>query len=417
MRRSVLAITSGLAISCVVFGSSVSANADSNAPMRSTTSAEYPSLTTDEVSFEHPVKLQDAVQIRSVEGRKVVAYHFDNGSLVGEYSPANGVSPEQYAADIHELYGTEPAVTSVVVTVPVAEAEVSYARGLRASKYMAAPGPEFTPAPVDRELAAKTLPKLSDNTSVAPSGPLARAAARTWKPDYYSANVFRLSSSTVYFGQAVTWNRSTPLSTHYVGSDATLVPSGMGLEFEINITTANPAYQYGVRTGVPSTEDLCPSFYKDQPAAKNYNWTWSAYTASSGPNVPVASSVGAYADYNDLSDPCNKNSMAIGMRYPQNLPSVNVNTAAQAQAVSLMIQAPRGTDSASKASGLVQSVSDQRCRELPWMALTDCMGVVAGSAGSRTTLGASRGWSLPDLCWVSGDYGLTTASTYRTDEC
>jgi hypothetical protein len=115
----------------------------------------------------------------------------------------------------------------------------------------------------------------------------------------------------------------------------------------------------------------------------------------------VSSAVGAYADYNDLSDPCEKNSMAIGFQAPWQLPDYPNNS----QEVLVTIQAPRGVEDTGRIGALVQSVNASQCLVAPWMARTDCMGIVSGSVGDRPVLAEWRNWRAPARCWFSDNYG------------
>ena len=98
--------------------------------------------------------------------------------------------------------------------------------------------------------------------------------------------------------------------------------------------------------------------------------------------------------------------MAIGIRYPQGLPSYNGITS-----LTLIIDAPNGTQSSNKVGALIQEVSQLGCVAQPWLALTDCMGLSSLPTTqplNRMVLNQSRGWVGPPLCWTSDNYGTTT---------
>ncbi|KAA0959855.1 hypothetical protein FQ142_13380 [Microbacterium sp. ANT_H45B] len=142
---------------------------------------------------------------------------------------------------------------------------------------------------------------------------------------------------------------------------------------------------------------ICAFDYKDRPFAKNYNWTWYASV-----------NLGVYADCNDLSDDCNRSSMAIGIKEPQKIPSYPNGQ----QEVLFSITAGRGLDNTGGVSGTVQSINKSWCNDVPLMALTDCMGVAAGTDGERITLNASRGFIAPNKCWQSANRGQDAPITY-----
>jgi len=211
-------------------------------------------------------------------------------------------------------------------------------------------------------------------------------------PAQAEIKVFRPNSSIVYFSQYYYWDGTN--------TRAAWMPTGYGIEMEVNIQADSASYQSGVRP-------FCNGGYKEQPFAKNYGWTWAALVNTGSGMTGVSSAVGAYADYNDLSDPCGKNSMAIGFKSPAQLPSYSNG----ANEVLVTVQAPRGVENSGKIGGLVQSVNSSQCSVAPWMALTDCMGVSAGNVGNRVTLNEDRNWRAPDKCWQSFNYGDSTPTT------
>jgi len=132
------------------------------------------------------------------------------------------------------------------------------------------------------------------------------------------------------------------------------------------------------------------------------------YTAS-------ADDLGVYADYNDLSDECKKNSIAIGVKNP----TLMGKSLSGDSGLTTEIWAPRGTEPSSHISGTVQAVSAKSCNTGlgVFMALTDCMGLTNISthwAGHptgnyhRPTLGEHRNYFVaPAKCWLTGSYGNT----------
>lgn len=224
---------------------------------------------------------------------------------------------------------------------------------------------------------------------------VAALAATTWKPEQADIQIYR-SGINVYFGQYYYWDG--------VNAKTSVMHADDGWEAEVNIRTANPDFQAGARGG-----PACIGDYKSQPFAKNVSWTWSALVnTGTGMNTSFASAAGAYADYNDLSDDCNRNSMAIGIRTPQAIPSYPSGM----QEVLLTILAPRGVDDTGRIGGLVQSVNETGCFIQPWLSNTDCMGLTASSSGVRGTLNESRNWIAPDRCWMSFDYGNVDPDIY-----
>jgi hypothetical protein len=156
------------------------------------------------------------------------------------------------------------------------------------------------------------------------------------------------------------------------------------------------------RTATDSTAKAGMGDWQPEQATQNYGWPfWAAYQNVGGGMTGVSSSVGAYADYNDLSDLCQTNSIAIGIKRPD---FVN-HYPTGGQEMLFTILAPRGVENTGSIDALVQSVNSSQCDLFPWMALTDCMGVVSGSVGTRPVLAEWRNWRAPDKCWFSDNYG------------
>lgn len=65
----------------------------------------------------------DAVRTQVTLGCPVLAYRFENEEIVGEYAPLTGDSVEEYLREFEKFYGTQPEVVSVMVSIPVSEAE------------------------------------------------------------------------------------------------------------------------------------------------------------------------------------------------------------------------------------------------------------------------------------------------------
>lgn len=392
-------IAVALAASMIVLSGSISAGAteEVTVELRGPSSSDG-STTIVHVPFSAARTLSDALRTTDIDGYKVLGYRFENAEVVGEFSPLTGIQPEQYLEEFFQTYGTEPQFVAAIVSVPVHVAE-AWAGEKNVSGYRDS-AEEFVAAPVDAAKLDDLLAGFRDrnpalNGSDPASLPEARSAsalaATTWQPTQADIMIFRANSSIVYFQQYYYWDGTTAHTTVMHPDD--------GWEGEVNIFTARPASQV---CGTPGTDP------GDYPFAKNYGWTWAALVNTGGGMGTLASAAGAYADYNDDSDPCGKNSMAIGIRTPQAIPSYPSGM----QEVMLTIQAPRGLDNTGRIGGVVQAVNETGCFLQPWLSSTDCMGVTSSSAGARPTLGEWRNWTAPPKCWVSMNYGNATPTTY-----
>ncbi|GAA3759701.1 hypothetical protein GCM10022240_10360 [Microbacterium kribbense] len=345
--------------------------------------------------FSNPVSLSDAANQRTVLGYPVEGYRFENPEIVGEFSPLSGLSVADFLRDFKASYGTQPQVVGAIIEVPKLEA-IEMAKRVAATP-IAAPGDEFEAPPVDASRSSQLQAFRKRNPDLEGSSP-AHAAAKTgaqvltatnWRPTQADIQIFRANTSTVYFSQYYYWDGTTARTS--------VLPADDGWEAEVNIFTSRP------------DSETCGSGHpEDYPFAKNYGWTWSAFVNTGSGMTAMASAVGAYADYNDDSDPCNRNSMAIGVRTPQSIPAYSSG----AQEVMFTIFAPRGLDNTGRIGGVVQAVNETGCVLQPWLSNTDCMGLTTSTSGTRATLAESRNWTAPPKCWMSLNYGNTAPTTY-----
>lgn len=332
--------------------------------------------------------------------QRVVAWRFENPEIVGELSANPQTSVEDFLRNFDQSYGTQPQFVGAIVEVPAEEAEAMHTS--RRSTSVESAGPAFVAEPVDPARIDALLDEPRSEVASEKSDMAIQAlpaGAKDWFPEYADIIVQRDDPLRVLFDSYYTWNGTDSKTSNLSDDD--------GFEMEVNITTSNPAYQAGSR-GLPA----CPGGYKDQPFAKNYDYEWWAALVNTGTGLTaMASDVNAYADYNDFGDNCNRNSMAIGFRTPQAIPSYPNGQ----QEVAVQIMAFRGADTTGRiSSGLVQSVNATGCVLQPWLSLTDCMGLSESTSGNRLTLSeqSSIGWTAPPKCWASPNYGFSGVSSY-----
>jgi len=395
MMRSIAVIGAavlGLALTAV--------SAQAPAGAETTGAPPPPAVTRVTVDLGHPVSLPDAVEASRQLDDPVVAYAFTNSDIVGEYSPA-GQSVESFLQDFAADYGTQPQITGVVV-----EREIRQERETgRAARAAVAPGitslevaaPELTAAPMSPSARMRSMiaPPEQGAAPVVSTARSAAAAAADWRPDDMEGYV-QSAGGNVSFMTSYYWHS---------GSRPDMVPANWGLEFEVNLYNGASS----------NFRPACLGGYKERFAAQNYGYSWRVVYQNGV--AGDLGSLGAYADVNDLSDPCNRNSMAIGLRYPQRIASTNGG-----YGVIFVITAPKGTEATSGLGGVVQAVSDDYCRTALGgsMSLTDCMGVTAGSwpsgrgPQSRITLNPDKGKRGPTYCWTSFGKGEVSGTDNPT---
>lgn len=311
-----------------------------------------------------------------------------------------------FLAQFQMQFGTDPAATALIVATSVPQGDAPVARSTGPESIDVGDIPYVPPAASFSDAVAALLePPVQEVSSNA-----ARLAG-DWRPT--QANYY----ITDYDGP----NRvSISSSYRWVNGDApSHLPQHWGIEFEVNL------YGNNVNTGLrPScfltSNGLRDPYYKQRMAAQNQNWNWQVIRPD-GQTAP--STLGAYADYNDLGDSCNKASFAIGLRYPQNIQYVN-----QGWGIVFLIDAPKGMAAESLVQAGTQAVYDGFCNVWPYSLgpKTDCMGVTAGTwplsvAQATTTLGTNRGRTGPNECWFTDTKVLWVDGVdpvqYRNDEC
>lgn len=341
----------------------------------------------DEFIFDHAVSLADAEAIADEQGFSNVTYRHENKYIVGEYSPRSDYGPGAFAETFYDEYGTEAQIVSIKAetgTDRVLRLHLGEIRRNIDHVPFTTGKPEFIAPPVPGRVLAKKLNNDIEVERSAMPEQFGSAASDGWRPEGMGGRVVKRDGymEIKNFMYAYDQNGERPYN----------LPPYHGIEIETNL------YQ----GGDPGFRPFCVSDnYKDRFIAKNYGWSWALFTKN-------AESVGAYADYNDLSDECSRNSMAIGIQFPQSLGDEYGNVYAEAA-----INAPTGLSTSDVVGGVVQVVNGEPCMSAGYLpAATDCMGLIAPEMEgplSRTFLGIDRGWRAPDLCWESDGYGIAQA--------
>lgn len=336
----------------------------------------------------------------------ILGYHFESDSITGDYWNDSEMSVDEFLGDIAEQTGTAPEVIGAYVDGADYEDRASMSRS-SAPRVLGADLPEFD-APDAVAPAASSLPESSrtSQSEVDLPGALAVSAAapRTWQPTSAEVQIRSMGSKLAIVSK-YTWYGSNPFAAPHVMADK------WGMEFQVDFYTTNKGARGDKLRPNLGTRPWCgvsDASYKNWAAASNRPFDWFGWVASGQNTVVAPGSIGLYGDYNDLSDPCEVSSIAVGAADPGRIPS----TVASTQQLLITMYPNKGTDTTSKIGALVQPVSRDWCESHRNMPLTDCMGVTPGTypgpgpASSRPVLGDWRNKRAPDLCWVSQNYGI-----------
>jgi len=389
-----LVVAIAAASASLVLGSSA-AEATTTQPSPNSSIAAKPELTRVNLPLAHPLSLADSIKASHEINEKVVSFAFDNGKVAGEFSPGQGTPLAEYLQEFRLAYGTQPMVNALVVERPLEEAKSEARQAAALPATLGAGLPAYVAPSVvlggrPAAMAAKDASLIAAHRSARAAAPAVTFASQEWRPYYTDISVLGGSGLSPFFWESYYWQNF----------ENNNLPKDKGLEFEINEDNPNVFAPQNTRPffcGDPN--------YKEQFWVANHNYNWSVVDVSGS----SAGSLGAYADYNDASDLCRTNSIAIGLEYPQRITDDSYGSSG----IYVQIEPPRGLKSSSAYSGNVQAVTSGYCTG--GIALTDCMGVqditqqwTGYPAGvyNRTTANTSHG-TIPSKCWSTDLYGLS----------
>lgn len=343
--------------------------------------------------FEHSVTLPDAIDA-TAGLENVVAYRFSGGGVQGEFSLATGISVDEYLQGFYDDYGTQPQIVAAIVQMPATTDASRSSEPVQSLPVVAVDAPEFVADEMTYGEAWEPATTAQEEAALQ-SDVQARGAARypDWIPE--SASVFVTKKNGLpQFKEFYLW--SGP------GQSPALVPAHWGIEMEVNLFNG----------AAPGSRPLtCAGEYKAQFFAINQHYTWSVGYGSSPAIDPTP-----YADYNDLFDECNRNSMSIGVMLPQLHPGASNGMPPM---ITVDVIAPKGTQTSNRMSANLQAVWDSGC-QVNGVALTDCMGLFNGDSNwnswfnavgapipskARPVLNYNNAKMGPGYCWGSNGYG------------
>ncbi|WP_159501879.1 hypothetical protein [Microbacterium sp. 18062] len=355
----------------------------------------------EQVAFANPVSLASATTVTEAGALQIKGYHFVSDSIIGDYWLEGGLSVNEFLSEVEQKTGTAPEVVAAYVDGE-AYAQLEEKESARTSRLLGESLPFFDAPDGDpsRESFASTDAALQLN---------ALAANETWQPNTAEAMITQMSSTNLAIEAKYSWCGLDPYAS------PTKMAKHWGMEFQFDFYTQmrpnNPTSPLPIGYGVRPHCGATTSLYKDWAAASTREYSWFAWVIAGSDQIYAPGNLGMYGDFNDLSDPCNVSTIAVGMAQPQVMP----HSVAGTNHLSIYYYPLKGEDAYSVVGAIVQPVSRTWCEQNPSMPLMDCMGVAPGAypgpgpTSSRMVLNNANGRAAPNLCWYSPDFGTTPA--------
>lgn len=308
--------------------------------------------------LQHSISLQDAASEAPGFPARVIGFGYSNPAVSGAFFPSATYSREQFLEDFAAEHASLPQIVSFF-TAPGTLEDLQKAQ----AKKVPVRSPKFTSPqpPKEGSRSQQMLNQLQPDAS--PSVQSLAVEEDSWFPEDNEIRTYDSGGNAVV-KSSYKWNQGSGSLSNF--------DSKYGFEAEIHLRSD------GKYSGV---RPFCYELFHEEPAsmdtvkkhfwAQNQNWSsWSVATLVSA--SPGAESIEAYADYNDLGDGCDTQSIAVGIGRPANIPGQTQTT----YGFSVSIVAPPGEVPVNHlyTAGL-QAVSHD-CG-LPWgnTAHTDCMAV------------------------------------------
>ncbi len=313
------------------------------------------------IPFDHAVSLVDAVDVMSSRTETVVGYRFESSDVVGEWYPEVGESTQVWLDQFDTEFGTDPAITHVIVDKPYSGMQ-SMSDGVSMLSHLGElPAQIITTKPIFTASAVTSGSVIDLGASLAYSvqqesvrvasgfstaestwGDLAIAPApilvtppvytKNWQPSSANVQITKYKDTAgkdrVKFQSAYYWNGTTRKPTN--------IDPDFGAEFANDVYGNHYASKALRCSGL--AVDLANTYCLDLVAdcswasatsreilvAKMGGASWAVHVSdpSGGTNSQIKK-IGAYLDWFDLWDECNRNSMAIGLRNPEKLPKMS----------------------------------------------------------------------------------------------
>jgi hypothetical protein len=432
---------------------------------------ELPEPTTAYIPFDHSVSLDDAADVMAGRDEDVVAYRFESEDLVGEWAPGDGETVADFLEEFDGEYDTEPEVVSVAVIPPE---EANLRGGLGASRALLADplleeietdkptlvadpatGPaivdfdEVTDAAFDQEdervFTGLSTPQTTWGTLAA--APVGQLTSWKWGPSFAYGIVTKKKINSVKYVAVkmyFKWNGTD--------SSPTKIDSEFGAEFSVDFWGdywTNDEHRCQVPSAIidnsclptaPRCQDIDGSrriltAYNQAPPDRPQGYYYAVYMkgAGVGDSAKNVKKLGAYRDTNDVWDNCNRNSITVGLRDPQQITKRGDGT--YKLYTSVRAWHPDGgkkdfvwnvdTDTTDDLYADVTTISRTNCptEDVANPNFTDCMGIPfpngatwnppnGQSSQTQTLLSRKSSLNGPNYCWTVHGHGESKPVQY-----
>lgn len=360
--------------------------------------------------FDEGVSIVDAYKYGSRKGHTRFSIVYENGELGGGRTFESFQQAHEFQKSFKADHTVDPRAIRIEVLTEFSEDSPSTARSINGkqnkhkvnSKKEGLSKVSNNPAKnISKKVETTTpTPEVTSATgqsmasSVAEPNMMSVAATTvgdTWSPEWVKTQIVTRPSS-VWFDQKAQYDSTTRLDN---------IEPGFGVEMEVNLH-ADPA------AGVTGKKPLCDNNYGAVAPdtlffAKNDDYiNYNLYVGGGD-----LSQTRWYLDYNDLSDNCDIQSIALGIVEPQKLghtqsPGVN--------AISWNIETPKGGTPKNTVTSVWQLVENGTCLSPAGSLMnpTDCMGLNVTrnpSQPARQVATLKRNLKGPMTSWHSSYHG------------
>lgn len=259
-----------------------------------------------EHKLEHFLSLDDAINEARSFSTPVIGFGYSNPTVTGAFMPSAAYPKDKFLAEFQAEHGTVPQVDAFLTSPGTID---DYKKAM--AKKVSVTSPPFK-APSPPRRGSKTQQELSRPLAGDQSVSLrSQDSALSWFPVESEVRTYQNDGNAV-LQSSYKWNQTS-------GGSIGNLDAAFGLEVEVNLES--DFTYHGSRPGCYrlTEEPVDIDSVRKNFWAQNQNWS-SWWVATQFAQTPEGASMEPYADYNDLGDSCNRQSLAVGIGKPRNMP-------------------------------------------------------------------------------------------------